>query len=162
FFINVPLVLLAIYATLAHVEESRDEDATGQFDWLGAAVVFLAVGGLSFGAIVGQQVNWKGPVPYLSLAIGAVATVAFPILMSRSSHPLVPLSLFRSRNFTVTNISTLVIYGALYVTFAFTTIYLQGTLNYSPAAAGLVGIPGTLFLVLFSTRFGRLAARYGP
>jgi len=161
FFINVPLVLLAMYATLAHVEESRDEDATGQFDWLGATVVFLAVGGLSFGAIVGQQVNWKGPVPYVSLAIGAVATVVFPILMSRSSHPLVPLSLFRSRNFTVTNISTLVIYGALYVTFAFVVIYLQGALGYSAAAAGLVGVPGTLFLVLFSTRFGKLAARYG-
>jgi EmrB/QacA subfamily drug resistance transporter len=161
FFINVPLVLLGLYATLRHVGESRDEEATGQFDWLGAAVVFLAVGGLSFGAIVGQQVNWKGAVPYLSLGIGAAAAVGFPFLMARSSHPLVPLSLFRSRNFTVTNISTLVIYGALYVVFAFVVIFLEGTLGYSAAAAGLVGVPGTLFLVLFSTRFGTLAARYG-
>jgi len=161
FFINVPLVLLGLYATLRHVAESRDEEATGQFDWVGAAVVFLAVGGLSFGAIVGQQVNWHGAVPYMSLGIGAVAAIAFPFLMARSSHPLVPLSLFRSRNFTVTNISTFVIYGALYVTFAFVVIFLQGTLGYSAAAAGLVGIPGTLFLVLFSTRFGKLAARYG-
>ena len=76
FFINVPLVLLGLYATLRHVAESRDEEATGQFDWVGAAVVFLAVGGLSFGAIVGQQVNWHGAVPYLSLGIGAVAAVA--------------------------------------------------------------------------------------
>jgi EmrB/QacA subfamily drug resistance transporter len=162
FLINIPLVVLGLYATLRHVPESRDEEATGQFDWLGAAVVFLAVGGLSFGAIIGQQQDWKGAVPYLALAVGAVAAVAFPFLMARSRHPLVPLGLFRSRNFTVTNLSTLVIYGALYVTFAFTTIYLQGTLNYSPAAAGLVGIPGTLFLVLFSTKFGKLAARYGP
>jgi hypothetical protein len=81
--------------------------------------------------------------------------------MARSSHPLVPLTLFRSRNFTVTNISTLVIYGALYVTFAFVVIFLQGTLGYSAAAAGLVGVPGTLFLVFFSSRFGKLAARYG-
>src|SRR6266480_3324620 len=161
FFINVPLVLLGLYATIRHVQESRDEEATGHFDWLGAAVVFLAVGGLSFGAIVGQQVNWKGPVPYIALAIGTAATVAFPFLMARSSHPLVPLSLFRSRNFTVTNISTLVIYVALYVTFAFVVIYLQGALGYSAAAAGLVGVPGTLFLVLFSSRFGKLAARYG-
>ena len=161
FFINVPLVVLALYFTLTHIAESRDEEATGDFDWLGAAVIFLAVGGLSFGAIIGQQVNWKGAVPYLALGVGAVAAIAFPFLMKRSRHPLVPLDLFRSRNFTVTNISTLVIYGALYVTFAFLGIFLQGAIGYTPPAAGLIGIPGTLFLVLFSTRFGKLAARYG-
>jgi EmrB/QacA subfamily drug resistance transporter len=162
FFINVPLIVFAVYACVRHVEESRDEEATGQFDWLGAAVVFLAVGGLSFGAIIGQQENWEGALPFLALAVGGVATIAFPILMMRSQHPLVPLDLFRSRNFTVTNISTLLIYGALYVTFAFSIIFLQGTIGYNPAAAGLVGIPGSLFLALFSGRFGRLAARYGP
>src|SRR6266542_4771320 len=81
--------------------------------------------------------------------------------MVRSDHPLVPPGLFRSRNFTVTNIATLLVYGALYVTFAFQAIFLQGTLGYSPAAAGLVGIPSSLFLVFLSTRFGKLAARYG-
>jgi MFS family permease len=55
FLINIPLVLVALYACLRFVPESRDEDATGQFDWLGASVIFLAVGGLSFGAIIGQQ-----------------------------------------------------------------------------------------------------------
>jgi EmrB/QacA subfamily drug resistance transporter len=162
FFINVPLVAFALWACLRHVQESRDEAATGQFDWLGATVVFLAVGGLSFGAIIGQQENWKGALPWLALGIGAVSAIAFPFLMMRSRHPLVPLKLFRSRNFTVTNISTFVIYGALYVTFAFSVIFLQGTIGYNPAAAGLIGIPGSLFLALFSTRFGKLAARYGP
>ena len=162
FLLNVPLVVFAIYATAVHVQESRDEEATGRFDWLGAAVIFLAVGGLSFGAIIGQQQDWKGWLPYASLVIGASATIAFPLLMRASSHPLVPLSLFRSRNFTVTNISTFLIYGALYVTFAFLGIFVQGTLGYNPAAAGLVGVPGTLFLALFSTRFGKLSARYGP
>jgi EmrB/QacA subfamily drug resistance transporter len=161
FLINVPLVLLAVWACLTFMQESRDEEATGQFDWVGAAVVFLAVGGLSFGTIIGQQENWKGALPYVSLAIGGIAAIAFPFLMARAKHPLVPLELFKSRNFTVTNISTLVIYGALYVTFAFTAIFVQGTLGYNPAAAGLIGVPGTLFLALFSTRFGKLAARYG-
>src|SRR5437667_179640 len=67
FLINIPLVVLAIYACVVHVQESRDEEATGHFDWLGAAVIFLAVGGLSFGAIIGQQENWKGALPYVSL-----------------------------------------------------------------------------------------------
>lgn len=162
FFINVPLVLFAVWASLRHVQESRDDNASGRFDWLGAAVVFLAVGGLSFGAIIGQEYNWSGAVPFVALAVGAICTAAFPVLMARSRQPLVPLKLFRSRNFVVTNISTFVIYGALYVTFAFIVIFLQGTIGYNPAAAGLIGIPGTLFLVLFSTRFGELAARYGP
>jgi EmrB/QacA subfamily drug resistance transporter len=162
FLINVPLVAFAIWVTLRHVAESRDEEATGEFDWLGAAVVFLAVGGLSFGAIIGQQEDWKGVLPFAALAIGAVAAIVFPFLQAHSKHPLVPLGLFKSRNFTVTNISTLVIYGALYVTFAFVVIFLQGTVGYGAAAAGLVGIPGSIFLVLFSTRFGKMAARYGP
>jgi EmrB/QacA subfamily drug resistance transporter len=162
FFLNLPLVLVALYATLVHMRESRDEDADPHFDWLGALVVALAVGGLAFGAIRGQEVSWQGAVPYVALAIGFAATVAFPILMARSHHPLVPLSLFRSRNFTVTNVSTLLIYGALYVTFAFLVIYLQGTLGYNAAAAGLAGIVGDVPLALFSTRFGKLADRYGP
>jgi EmrB/QacA subfamily drug resistance transporter len=162
FFINVPLVLLAYYATLRHVPESRDEEATGRFDWLGAVVVGLAVGGLSFGAIRGQETEWAGATPFVSLAIGAAATVAFPFLMARRRDPLVPLGLFRSRNFTVTNLSTFVIYGALYVTFTFSGVFLIGTLGYNEPAAGLAGLPATLFLAFFSTKFGSLAARYGP
>jgi predicted MFS family arabinose efflux permease len=161
FFLNIPLVAVAVYATRAHVAESRDESASGRFDWPGALTVFLAVGGLSFGAIIGQERQWHGAIPYIALAVGGIAAVALPILMIRSKHPLVPPGLFRSRNFTVVNVATLVIYGALYVTFAFLVIFLQGTLGYSPAAAGLVGIPQTLFLAVLSTRFGKLAARYG-
>src|SRR5438552_15537734 len=74
---------------------------------------------------------------------------------------LIPLSLFRSRNFTITNIATLVIYGALYVTFYYLTLFVQGTIGYTAAAAGLAGIPGTLFLVFLSARFGGLAGRIG-
>ena len=162
FLINIPLVLVAYYATVRHVSESRDEEATGKFDWVGATVIALAVGGLAYGAIRGQQREWHDTGAFVALAVGAVATIVFPFLMARSKNPLVPLSLFRSRNFTVTNISTLVIYGALYVTFYFMAVFMQGTLGYNAAATGFAGIPGTLFLALFSTRFGKLAARYGP
>jgi EmrB/QacA subfamily drug resistance transporter len=162
FFLNIPLVVIALYATAGHVQESRDAEATGHFDWVGAAVIAIAVGGLAFGAIRGQQREWKDTTAFIALGLGGAATVAFPFLMARLPHPLVPLSLFRSRNFTVTNISTFVIYGALYVTFYFTAIFLQGTLGYDAAAAGLAGVPGSLLLALFSSRFGTLAARYGP
>ncbi len=126
FLINALLVVLVLWVTWTHVPESRNEEASSQFDWLGAAVVALAVGGLAFGTIYGQQRDWRDPVGFVALAVGAVATIALPVLMMRSAHPLIPPHLFRSRNFAVT------------------------------------GIPGTLFLIFFSTRFGSLAAKYGP
>jgi EmrB/QacA subfamily drug resistance transporter len=161
FFINVPFLLVALFA-MRNVPESRDEEATGRFDWLGSLVVAVAVGGLAFGTIRGQQTEWRGTEAYLALALGAAATVAFPIMMVKRKNSLVPPFLFRSRNFTVTNISTFVIYGALYVFITFQGLFLIGTLGYNEPAAGIAGLPATLFLVLFSTRFGRLAARYGP
>src|SRR5579864_869317 len=162
FFINVPLVAIAVWAAIRHVPESRDEHASANFDWLGAAVVAIAVGGLSFGAIYGQQREWRDPIGYIALAAGAAAAIALPILMKRSAHPLIPLGLFRSRNFSVTDLSTLLIYGALYVSLYYLTLFQQGTLGYTAAAAGASGVVGSLFLIFFSSRFGALAGRYGP
>ena len=162
FFVNVPFLLVALWATRAHVPESRDETASGHFDWLGSVVIVLAVGGLAFGTIRGQQDQWQSSAAFISLAIGGLAAIAFPILMVKRSNPLAPPSLFRSRNFTVTNLSTFVIYGALYVFLTFQGLFLIGTLGYNEPAAGIAGLPATLLLALFSTRFGKLAARYGP
>ena len=162
FFINVPFLLVAYIATVRYVPESRDENATGRFDWIGSLVVVLAVGGLAFGTIRGQQTGWGRPEVLGSLAVGAASTIALPFMMLHRRDPLVPPKLFRSRNFTVTNISTLVIYGALYVSLTFQGIFLIGTLGYNEQAAGVAGIPGSLFLVLLSTRFGSLAAKRGP
>ena len=162
FLINVPLCVLGFWATLTFVRESRDENATGSFDWLGAAVVAIAVGGLSFGTIYSQQREWRDPLGIALLAIGAIATVALPFLMITRRDPLIPPELFRSRNFTVTNISTFLIYGALYVIGYFLTLFVQGTVGYTAAAAGLAFVPSGLFLVFLSSRFGALAGRLGP
>jgi len=162
FLINIPLVLFALWATVRHVQESRDERAPGAFDWTGAIVCALGVGGLAFGAIYGEQRAWRNPLAFVALAIGIMATIVLPVQMARSPHPLVPPQLFRSRNFTVTNLSTFAIYGALYVTFYYLTLFLQGTLGYTAAAVGLATIPSTLLFILFSSWFGTLAGRYGP
>jgi EmrB/QacA subfamily drug resistance transporter len=161
FLINVPLILIALWATSVHVPESRDDSASAHFDWVGSVIVALAVGGLAFGTIYGQQRDWRDPIGYIALAIGVLSTIALPMYMARVPHPLIPLSLFRSRNFTVTNVSTLLIYGSLYVTFYYLTLFVQGVIGYTAAAAGLAGIPGTLFMVFLSMRFGALAGRIG-
>jgi len=162
FLMNVPLCLVALWMTVTYIRESRDESATGSFDWLGAAVVALAVGGLSFGTIYSQQREWRDPFGFATLAIGLVATVALPFLMTMRRDPLIPPSLFRSRNFSVTNISTFLIYGALYVIGYFLTLFVQSTVGYTAAAAGLTSLPSGLFLMFLSSRFGALAAHFGP
>ena len=162
FLLNAPLVLIALWATLRHVEESRNPEADGSIDWAGAAVAALAVGGLSFGAIYGQQHQWRDVLGPAALAVGLVATVSFVVLMARGRHPLVPLGMFRSRNFAVTNLSTFLIYGALYVLLYEQAIFAQGTLGYTAAAAGLVSVVSSLLLTVLSTRAGVLGSRYGP
>jgi EmrB/QacA subfamily drug resistance transporter len=162
FFVNVPFLLVALWATVRHVPESRDENSAGHFDWIGSLVVVVAVGGLAFGAIRGEQTRWSGPEAIIALIVGGLALIALPVLMLKRPNPLVPPSLFKSRNFTVTNLSTFVIYGALYVSFTFQGLFMIGTLGYNEPAAGIAGIPSALLLTLLSTRFGRLAARHGP
>lgn len=162
FLINIPLIAIAVWAAVRYMKESRDDQASGRFDWVGAVLVALAVGGLSFGAIYGQQRQWQDPLAFVALGVGALATVLMPYYFARARNPLVPLNLFRSRNFSVTNVSTLLIYGALYVLLFFQVLFMQGTLGYSATAAGLASIPGPLFLVFLSTRFGALSAKVGP
>jgi EmrB/QacA subfamily drug resistance transporter len=160
FLVNIPLVLLALYA-LRHIPESKNDSAARGFDYLGAFVIALAVGGLAFGGIFGQERNWQDPFAFISLGVGVVATLLFIPLMRRSKNPLVPLSLFSSRNFAVINLSTFLIYGALYVSGYYQAIFFQGTLGYSALAAGAVGLPGSILLTLFSARVGSLVKRFG-
>ena len=161
FLINVPVIAIGAYA-LRYVPESRDEHATGRFDWFGAAVIAVGVGGLAFGATRGEQQRWQDPVAIASIVVGGLAVAIFPWLMRRRADPLVPPDLFRSRAFSVINLSTFVIYGALYVNFSFQQLYLQGVLGYSPSGAALALLPPAILLTLISTRSGRLAGRLGP
>ena len=161
FFLNVPLVLIGLWLTARYVPESRNEQAPAGFDVPGTALTALAVGGLVIGTISGQEREWHSAAAFAALGIGAAATALLPFWMLRARNPLIPPTLFRSRNFTVTNLSTLVIYAALSATFYYLTLFLQGTLGYSAAATGVALAPGAIFMALFSPRFGALAARYG-
>lgn len=161
FLINIPLLGFALWATLTHVEESRDTETSGRFDWLGALVAALAVGGLAFGVIRGQANEWADTGAWISIAIGVVSLVLFPILMATRPNPLVPLGLFRSRAFASINLATFFIYGALYVTFFYLAVVLQGVLGYTALGAGLSTVPIGILLAVLSTRIGTLAGRIG-
>ncbi len=161
FLVNVPLVLLALYAAVRYVPESLDPDAPRHLDWLGSIVIAIAVGGITFGLIRGQEQQWTDPTAFVALAVGAAAAVAFPILMVTRRDPLVPPALFRVRAFAVINLSTLLIYGALYTYSFLSSVFLQGTLGYSALAAAAISLPTGILLTLFSTRVGTTAARIG-
>ena len=152
---------MALWATIRHVEESKDTEATGRFDWLGAAVAAVAIGGLSFGLIRGEQQQWADPLAWAVLIIGVIALILFPILMTRRPNPLVPLGLFRSRAFATINLATFFVYGALYVNFSYQSLVLQGVLGYTALAAGAIGVPAGLLLTLLSARVGTVAGRIG-
>jgi predicted MFS family arabinose efflux permease len=81
--------------------------------------------------------------------------------MRRRPDPLVPMALFRSRAFSAINLLTFFVYGALYVTFFYQAVVLQGVLGYTALGAGLVGVPTGLMLAILSTRVGTLAGRIG-
>jgi EmrB/QacA subfamily drug resistance transporter len=160
FLINLPVGLLAIWLVRRAVPENPRQPGAS-LDWLGAVVVALAVGGLAFGAIRGQEKQWQDPLALAILGIGVVATLALPVLMLRRPNPLIPPALFRSRRFTAINVSTLLVYGAFYVLFAFQSVFMQGTLGYTPLAAALVGTPVSLILIFGSARVGSLIERLG-
>ena len=161
FLINGPLLAVGLFLALRYLPELRSGGAHAPFDWLGAAVGIVAIGGLSFGAIRGQQVAWSEPLPIVILVVGAIALIAFPILMVTRRDPLVPPSLFRNRSFSAINLSTLLIYGGLYVLLYVQSLFLQGVLGYSALATAIIGLPSGLALVLLSARFGTLAGRTG-
>lgn len=161
FLLNAPLVAIGLVLAVRYVPELLATGERKRFDWIGAVVGVVAIGGLAFGAIRGQQVAWAEPGPLIILVLGAAALVAFPILMIRRRDPLVPPALFRNRTFRAINLSTLLIYGALYVLIYVQSLFLQGVLGYSPLAAALIGLPSGLMLAFLSAYAGTLAGRYG-
>ena len=161
FLVNVPILSVALTIALRHIKESRDLDVRRRFDWLGSFVAAVAVGGLSFGVIRGGEREWRDPIAWLIIAIGAIALVAFPVLMATRRDPLVPLSLFRSRAFSAVNIATFFIWGGLYVMLSYLSIVLQGPLGYSALGAGAAVLPFGICLITLSTRVGSVAGRVG-
>jgi Na+/melibiose symporter-like transporter len=146
---------------LAFVPESRSEDAPKRLDWLGAALITLGLGGIAYGLIEGPVMGWRSPGVLAGLIGGVVSLALFPFVESRKREPMVPLTLFRHRNFTGANLTTLGVYFALQGTTFFVVLYLQNVVGYSALVAGLVLAPISLLLLILSPVFGRLSGRFG-
>ncbi len=160
FFINGPLALVVLAITLSRVPESRDEGA-GRLDLPGAVLVTAGLGGVIFGLIESSSRGPDDPLVVGSLAIGVAALAAFVVVEGRSREPMMPLWLFRSRNFAGANAFRLLLYfglaGALFF-LPFNLIQVQG---YSATAAGAAVVPAIALMALLSRYTGGLTDRYG-
>jgi EmrB/QacA subfamily drug resistance transporter len=161
FLINLPLAAVVLLVTAAHVPESRDPEAPRGFDIPGAVLVAAGLGSLSW-ALISAGTDGFGLGQLALTAAGVAALAGFVVVQARSRHPMLPLSLFASRQFTAANAATLAVYAALAGMMFLLVIYLQQVAGYSAMAAGAALLPVTALMLLFSARAGHLAERIGP
>lgn len=161
FWINIPLIAVVLYATTTHVSESRDDEAQGDLDLIGAALCTLGLGAITFGLIESSTFGWMSARGGGVLVAGVAIFALFLVRERRASVPLLPLSIFSSTTFSGINIATLLLYGALGANFyEMPLVMIQGH-GYSATQAAISTLPMIACLVLLS-RFGaRAAQRFG-
>lgn len=162
FLINIPLGAFVVWASRRHIPETRDETITGALDVRGSALATLGLGGITFALIQTPDHGIGSPMVVAALAIGVVALAAFVRVEHRSAQPMLPLSIFASRQFTSANLVTFVVYAALGAVFFLLVVFLQVALGYNAIEAGAASLPVTALLLLLSARAGDLAQRIGP
>lgn len=155
FLINVPLAAVAIWITLRHVPETRSATAT-RLDVPGAVLATVTLAGVTYFAI-----ERSGALSIASGVCGLVAGVAFVVVERRSTQPMLPVSLFASRQFSGANLATVAVYAGLGGAFFLLVLRLQFSLGYSALEAGAALVPFTLLLLALSARAGALAQRIG-
>jgi len=162
FWVNIPLIAVTALLALRSVEESSDPDADRAIDWAGIAFSAAGLSGPVFALIQQPTHGWGDPLVFIPLIAGVALFATFLAWEARSRHPMLNLTLFRVRNFAVTNLVTLIVYAGLIGAFFFVTIFLQQTLGYSALEAGLATTPISVLLFVLSPWFGRFASGTGP
>jgi EmrB/QacA subfamily drug resistance transporter len=162
FAINVPFAAVVVAVSLRHVPESRDVNATGRVDVTGGALVTVGLIGLTYGLIEGPIKGWSSPLPLVALIAGVALRAAFIWWERRAKQPVMPLSLFRSAQFSAANVATFVVYAALGGALFLLPIQLIQVSRYTALEAGISLLPVTVIMLALSARSGALAARIGP
>jgi EmrB/QacA subfamily drug resistance transporter len=162
FAINVPIVLITLFLSRRVMAGAQPQSADARVDVVGATLCALGLAGITFALIQQPLHGWSDPMVSGALVGGAVLFLSFVVWEARTAHPMLPLALFRRRNFAIGNVETFSMYAGLGVLFFFLVLYLQQVAGYSALEAGTTTIPVTLVMFALSRRFGELADRYGP
>ncbi len=160
FLINVlPIAAVLVLLRVLGHENVRHADA--RVDWLGAVLCTVGLGGPVYALIEQPHLGWGHPGIYLTLGLGVLAFAGFLVRQHLAAAPMMPLSLFRVRNFLAGNLATAFIYGALSLNGFILSVYLQQGAGLRATYAGLAFLPSTVIMIVFSSRVGALAGRYG-
>jgi EmrB/QacA subfamily drug resistance transporter len=162
FFINLPAAAAVVAISVRHVPESRVPGPRQPLDVAGATTISLALAGITYGLIAASDGNWTSPTVLGTLLPGVALLVGFCVIESRSSHAMLPLTIFRSRQFSGANAVTFVVYGALGGALFLIPVVLQEVCGYSALEAGVALLPITVIMLALSARSAALAARIGP
>jgi MFS family permease len=143
------------------VPETQDENARGPLDWTGGFLTVLGLTLISAALIQAPLIGLSSPLVIAGLIAGVVILIGFVWHQSRTANPMMPLSLFKSRNYSSINLATLGVYFALGGAPFFVPMFLQNVLDQSPIVSGAVLLPMPLMLFAFAQKFGSLAAKHG-
>jgi EmrB/QacA subfamily drug resistance transporter len=162
FLINIPITLatLLLVLRLGGIRQSRRQDL--RVDVPGAVLCTAGLGLLVAGFIEQPSRGWSDPLVAGGIAGGVVLLAMFVLYEVRTPMPMLPLHLFRLRNFSVTNVETLAVYGALSGLSLFLTLFLEEFGGYTAFRAGVALLPITVVMFFLSPRTGKLAMRHGP
>src|SRR6478609_9229484 len=161
FLINLPLAA-AVLVVARHVPESRDETASHHFDVAGAVLGAVSLAALTFALIEAPNLGGGSPEIVGAVVVAVVSAVGFVWVELRSKQPMLPLGIFRNRQFSSVNAVTFCVYAALGSVFFFVVVNLQVVAGFSPITSGLSMVPVTILMLLLSARAGALAQRIGP
>ena len=154
--IAVTLVLLGVLA-------QKDLRVPGvRIDVPGAILGVVGLGGPVFALIEQGTYGWGSPVILIPFVVGVLSFAAFLWWQGRAASPMLPLELFRVRNFSVGNVATALIYGALSLGGFVLVVFLQQVAGFPATIAALALLPVSIANVLLSRLFGGLSGRWGP
>jgi EmrB/QacA subfamily drug resistance transporter len=161
FAINVPFVIITLMLVMAAVPKAGPRRQV-RLDWLGAVLTVFGLAGPVLALIRQPEAGWGSPQVWGPLIGGFVLLGVFIWHEARTPEPMLPLGLFKRRNFTVANAQTFCMYGGLGAVGFFLTLFLQQVAGYDALEAGLAQMPPTLLMFFLSRRAGALADRFGP
>jgi len=162
FFINLPIAVAVLAINSRHVPETRAPGPVPRLDIRGAACISGALAGITYGLIAASTYGWSSTQVLVPLILGAVLLGLFIMVEAREPQPMLPLGVFKSRQFTAANAVTFIVYAALGGLLFLVPVVLQVAHGYSPLEAGAALLPVTFIMLLLSSRSGALAARIGP
>ena len=161
FLINVVPIGITLWL-MVRLSQRDVRRADASIDWLGAALCTVGLGGVVFALIEQPNLGWSSPLIWVTLMVGTLSFAGFLVRQRFARSPVMPLSLFRVRNFWSGNLATWFIYGALSLNGFVLGVYLQQGAGLPATLAGLATMPISILMILFSARVGTLAGKWGP